>query len=52
VPGLFEIKPSGVSTETVRTAAEAFIASLTPVLRPSNSPEPCIPWTTSSGANG
>jgi len=31
VPGLFEIKPSGVSTETVRNAAEAFIATLTPL---------------------
>jgi Protein of unknown function (DUF3500) len=31
VPGLFEIKPSGVSTEPVRNAAEAFIASLTPL---------------------
>ncbi len=31
VPGLFEIKSSGVSTEPVRNAAEAFIASLTPV---------------------
>lgn len=28
--GLFEIKPSGVSTEPVRNAADAFIASLTP----------------------
>ena len=31
VPGLFEIKPSGVSTEPVRNAAEKFIATLTPV---------------------
>ncbi|HXW93072.1 MAG TPA: DUF3500 domain-containing protein, partial [Terriglobales bacterium] len=31
VPGLFEIRPSGVATEPVRNAAEAFIASLTPV---------------------
>jgi hypothetical protein len=31
VPGLFEIKPSGVSTEPVRRAAEAFIATLTPL---------------------
>ena len=30
-PGLFEIRPSGVSTEPVRIAAEAFIATLTPV---------------------
>src|SRR5262249_37654881 len=30
-PGLFEIRPSGVSTEPVRNAAEAFIATLTPV---------------------
>jgi Protein of unknown function (DUF3500) len=29
VPGLFEIKPIGVSTEPVRNAAERFIASLT-----------------------
>jgi len=29
VPGLFEIKPTGVSTEPVRNAAERFIASLT-----------------------
>ena len=31
VPGLFEIKPSGVSTEPVRNAAERFISTLTPV---------------------
>jgi hypothetical protein len=31
VPALFEIKPTGVSTEPVRNAAEAFIATLTPV---------------------
>src|SRR5438067_9579308 len=31
VPGLFEIHPSGVSTEPVRNAAEKFIASLTNV---------------------
>jgi hypothetical protein len=31
VPGLFEIKPTGISTEPVRNAAEAFIATLTPV---------------------
>jgi len=31
VPGLFEIRPSGVSTEPVRNAAEKFVASLTPV---------------------
>ena len=31
VPGLFAIKPSGVSTEPVRNAAEAFIATLTPL---------------------
>ncbi len=31
VPSLFEIKPSGVSTEPVRNAAEAFIATLTPL---------------------
>jgi len=31
LPGLFEIRPSGVSTEPVRNAAEAFIAGLTPV---------------------
>jgi Protein of unknown function (DUF3500) len=31
VPGLFEIRPSGVSTEPVRNAAEKFIATLTPV---------------------
>src|SRR5581483_4665187 len=29
MPGLFEIRPSGVSTEPVRNAAEAFIATLT-----------------------
>src|SRR5271169_6148598 len=28
VPGLFEIRPSGVSTEPVRNAAEEFIATL------------------------
>ena len=31
VPELFEIKPSGVSTEPVRNAAERFIATLTPL---------------------
>jgi hypothetical protein len=31
IPGLFEISPSGVSTEPVRNAAEKFIASLTNV---------------------
>ncbi len=31
VPGLFEIRPSGVSTEPVRNAAEKFVACLTPV---------------------
>jgi hypothetical protein len=31
LPGLFEISPSGVSTEPVRSAAEKFIASLTNV---------------------
>lgn len=31
VPGLFEISPTGVSTEPVRNAAEKFIASLTAV---------------------
>lgn len=31
LPGLFEIKPSGVSTEPVRNAAEAFLSTLTPV---------------------
>jgi hypothetical protein len=31
VPGLFEIQPSGVSTEPIRNAAEAFMATLTPV---------------------
>lgn len=31
VPGLFEISPTGVSTESVRNAAEKFIASLTAV---------------------
>jgi Protein of unknown function (DUF3500) len=31
VPGLFEISPSGVSTEPVRNAAEKFIATLTNV---------------------
>jgi hypothetical protein len=31
MPGLFEIKPTGVSTEPVRNAAAAFIASLSPV---------------------
>jgi hypothetical protein len=31
IPGLYEIKPTGVSTESVRNAAEKFIASLTPV---------------------
>jgi hypothetical protein len=30
VPGLFSIKSTGVSTEPVRKAAEAFLASLTP----------------------
>ena len=31
MPGLFEIRPSGVSTEPVRNAAEKFIAALTSV---------------------
>jgi hypothetical protein len=31
IPGLFEISPTGVSTELVRNAAEKFIASLTSV---------------------
>jgi hypothetical protein len=31
IPGLFQIAPSGVSTEPVRNAAEKFIASLTSV---------------------
>jgi hypothetical protein len=31
IPSLFEIKPSGVSTEPVRNAAERFVASLNPV---------------------
>jgi len=31
VPGLFEIRPSGVSTEPIRNAAERFIATLTTV---------------------
>jgi Protein of unknown function (DUF3500) len=31
VPELFEIRPSGVSTEAVRNAAEKFIATLTPL---------------------
>ena len=31
VPGLFEISPTGASTESVRNAAEKFIASLTAV---------------------
>jgi hypothetical protein len=31
VPGLFEIRPSGVSTGPVRNAAEAFLATLSPV---------------------
>jgi hypothetical protein len=31
LPGLFQIRPTSVSTEPVRNAAEQFIASLTPV---------------------
>jgi len=31
IPGLFEIKPTGVLTEPVRNAAERFIATLSPV---------------------
>ena len=31
MPGLFEIKPTGVSTEPLRNAAAAFIATLNPV---------------------
>ena len=31
LPGLFDIRPSGVSTEPVRNAAERFIATLNPV---------------------
>jgi uncharacterized protein DUF3500 len=33
VPGLFSIRSTGVSTEPVRSAAEAFLASLTPEQR-------------------
>ena len=29
-PGLFEIRPTGVSTAPVRNAAETFLAALTP----------------------
>ncbi len=32
-PGLFSIRSTGVSTEPVRTAAAAFLASLSPALR-------------------
>ena len=31
VPGLFDIRPTGASTEAVRNAAEKFIATLSPV---------------------
>ncbi len=31
VPGLFEIRPTGASTEAVRNAAENFVATLSPV---------------------
>jgi hypothetical protein len=31
IPGLFDVTPTGVSTETIRNAAEKFIASLTSV---------------------
>ncbi len=31
LPGIFEIKPTGVSTEPVRNAAERFIATLSPL---------------------
>ena len=32
-PGLYSSRSTGVSTETVRTAAAAFLASLSPALR-------------------
>ena len=48
VPGLFPIRSTGVSTEPVRKAAEAFLASLTP----SSAPRRCLPWTTRNGASG
>jgi len=31
MPGLFEIRPTGASTEAVRTAAEKYVATLSPV---------------------
>ena len=48
VPGLFETKPSGVSPNLCAMPRKPSSQRS----RPSNSPEPWIPWTTSSGANG
>ena len=48
IPGLFAIRSTGVSTEPVRTAAVAFLASLSPEQRP----RPLSRSTTSNGANG
>ena len=48
-PGLFPIRSTGVSTEPVREAAGAFLASLTPGAA---RPAPCSRSTTTSGASG
>ena len=48
VPNLFQISPTGVSTEPVRNAAEKFIASLTSV----QLARTMFPVDDSNGANG
>ena len=48
MPGLFAIRSTGVSTEPVRHAAEAFLAALTPEQRAKTMFASTIP----SGASG
>ena len=48
-PGLFKIRSTGVSTEPVRKAAEAFLAGLTPEQRAKTT---YSRWTIPNGANG
>ena len=49
VPGLFAVASTGVSTEPVRKAADAFLAALTPEQRKRR---PLSPSTIPSGASG
>ena len=48
-PNLFAVHSTGVSTESVRVAANAFLASLTAAQR---SATDVSGWTTTSGASG